>query len=167
MRPPPTSDTFTYNTGEPEDDMAELKIMMRKVLADNLDLRHQVSVLASQIATMQTGMTAQFGGMAAQMANLSQQIARSSRTNQSANPQPATTPAKAKPALKLTMQKDKTTAPTAEPPAQNQPNDSYASVTAAGDPGPAEREFTLVTKKTNPKAPRILNPSTTRMTRRL
>ena len=33
--PPPASDTFTYNTGEPEDNMAELKIMMRKVLADN------------------------------------------------------------------------------------------------------------------------------------
>ena len=43
--PPPDSVTFTYNTGEPEVDMAGLKIMMRKVLADSLNLRHQVSDL--------------------------------------------------------------------------------------------------------------------------
>lgn len=52
-----------------------LKTMMHKVLADNLKLRHQFSVLASQIATLQTGMNAQLGGMSAQVANPSQQVA--------------------------------------------------------------------------------------------
>lgn len=64
-----------FNQAE-QADVTTLKTMMYKVLADNLDLRNQVSVLASQIATLQTGINAQLGDMSAQVANLSQGIAR-------------------------------------------------------------------------------------------
>lgn len=83
---PPISDSFDFEVGEPagsQDDLATLKTVPHKVLADNLDLRHQVSVPASQIATLQTGMNAQLGGMSGQVASLSQQIAR---TNSRMNP---------------------------------------------------------------------------------
>ena len=55
---------------------------MHRLLTDDLDLRHQVSVPASQIATLQTGMDAQLGSVTAQMVNLAQQVARvNSRAN--------------------------------------------------------------------------------------
>ena len=69
-----------FNQAEQADDVTTLKTMMHKVLADNLDLRNQVSVLASQIATLQMGINAQLGGMSAQVANLSQQIARTNNS---------------------------------------------------------------------------------------
>ena len=73
---PPTSETFEFRSGDqPEeptpDDTATLKTLMHSVLADNLDLRRQVFVLASQIATLQTGMDTQLRSVVAQMANLS------------------------------------------------------------------------------------------------
>lgn len=97
-------------------DLATLKTMMHKVLAGNLDLRHQISVLASQITLPQSGMNAQLGGVLAQMVNLSQQAARAnSRAKQTtAIPAQAAQPAenrtdkpKIKPTLKLSLQKGK------------------------------------------------------------
>ena len=84
---PPTGETFEFHTGDqPEehtpDDTAMLKTLMHRALADNPDLRHQVSVLASQIAIHQTGMGAHLRSVAAQMADLSRQVARAnSRAN--------------------------------------------------------------------------------------
>ena len=88
--------------------MAELMTMMRKVLAENLGLRHQVSVRASQIGNMQTGMTTQLGNMAVQVANPSLQVTRNNRANQTVTLQPAGAPKQAskahfKPVLKLTI----------------------------------------------------------------
>ena len=66
--------------------MTELKMMTRMTLAEKLDLRHPVPVLAWQVVNIQTGMTTQLGNMAAQIANLSQQVTRSNRANQTVTP---------------------------------------------------------------------------------
>ena len=69
--------------------------MMLKLSAENLDLKHQISVISSQLTTLQSSMAAQIGAFTAQMANMAQQIARLPRSaNPSQTNQPTTTPPK-------------------------------------------------------------------------
>ena len=102
-------------------------------------------------------MTTQLGNMAVQVANPSQQVTRNNRANQTVTLQPAGAPKQAskahfKPVLKLTIQRDKTTAPAAETTPQNQTDDSYAAVALAGGSGTVS-DCILIKKKTNRKDP--------------
>ena len=47
-----------------------------RLLAENSDLRHWISILSAQLTTLQASITSQFGGLSAQVVNLSQKMAK-------------------------------------------------------------------------------------------
>ena len=140
---------------------------MLKLSAENLDLKHQISVISSQLTTLQSSMASQIGAFTAQMANMAQQIARLPRNLNSTNPsqtnqppQPTTTPPKqaTKPtALKLTLQKK---APQVQS-QQAKPKGpvSYAGVAAQGEMPTTDPDIsTKNTGKRNQKGVKTLKP---------
>ena len=179
-----TLETHNEETIE-QDDLTTIKTMLQKVLADNQDLRHQISVLAAQMVNMQT----EVKGVATQVTGLSQQVARSAKINPmppcppaTEAPPPAPTPppqvpamanrsTTAKPRLRLSLQQKQGAQPQtattlgatqqAETMAatQQQQQATYATTAATKD---GTTGFTLVggkkTRKTTVTAPKTLKP---------
>ena len=70
---PPSSAAFTFapSTAGPK------FVPETQALRDeNRDLKHQLSVIAAQLASFQASMTAQIGGLSSQVVSLSQQVAK-------------------------------------------------------------------------------------------
>ena len=158
--PPPQEATpLDFQPGSNLENDPTNREMMLKLSAENLELKHQISVISSQLTTLQSSMAAQIGAFTAQMANMAQQIARLPRSaNPSQTNQPTTTPPKlaTKPTtLKLTLQKK-------APQVQSQQAKlkdpvSYAGVAAQGEM-PTTDISTKNIGKRNQKSVKTLKP---------
>ena len=135
---------------------------IQRLSDENVDLRHQISVLCAQLTNFQTSMTSQIGSLSAQVTNLSQQLARKSAAASTGNSTTVKTyssagtartytvpgappPPPAKKTLKLSVQKQPAVSEEANPAVREPENTTYAAVAAATSD--SEKAFTIVSRK--------------------
>jgi hypothetical protein len=118
--------------------------MLLKLTAENMDLKHQISIVSSQMTTLQTSLAAQLSALTAQVATLGKQVARNNNRTNTPNPPPAGKPAMAQ---QSSTSNAGPTGPKPKPKSAGKP--TYAGVTSASPPAPP-----AVPKK----APQILRP---------
>ena len=129
---------------------------------ENVDIRHQIAILCTQLTNFQISKTSQIGSLASQVTNLSQQLARKPAAAPTENSTMVKTyasvgtahtytvtrvppPPPAKKTLKLSIQKQAAVSEEANPAAGQPENTTYTALAAAfSDSG---KVFTIISRK--------------------